>query len=81
MEALPPSAWRSLLFLGAVAYGLYARWARRRFDPSAPLCGRPEWTMTRALRRGATYAQDAVLGRLAAPMMTHAAAPMHATAP
>ena len=70
MEALPPSAWRSLLFLGAVAYGLYARWARRRFDPSAPLCGRPEWTMTRALRRGASYAQSAVMGSLAAPMTT-----------
>ena len=26
-------------------------------DPSAPLCGRPEWTMTRALRRGAAYAR------------------------
>ena len=40
------------------------------FDPSAPLCGRPEWTMTRALRRGASYAQSAVMGSLAAPMTT-----------
>mmetsp|Transcript_3414 Transcript_3414/g.11836 ORF Transcript_3414/g.11836 Transcript_3414/m.11836 type:complete len:197 (+) Transcript_3414:121-711(+) len=62
-------------FLGAVALAaavvcILLRRRRRRWDPRSPLCGRPEWTMTRALRRGASYAQSAVMGSLAAPMTT-----------